>query len=68
MKGLPLTAPLHLVRPHRLLALLLLQRCLAELLKYVLGGLDSVRRDWFLHQQRPRLGVVQDDALREGEE
>lgn len=67
LRWLPLAAPLHLVRPHhRLLALLLLQRRLAELLKYILGGLHSVWSDWLLHQLCPRLGVVQDDALQEG--
>lgn len=54
------------MQPHRLLPLLLLQCRLAELLKHVLGGLD---RGWscrLFHQLRPRLGVVQDNALRGG--
>lgn len=56
------------MQPHRLLPLLLLQRRLAELLKHVLGGLD---RGWscrLFHQLRPRLGVVQDNALQGGGE
>lgn len=51
------------MHPQRLFSLLLLQRRLAELLKHVLGGLDGGRRDGLFHELRPRLGVIQNEAL-----
>lgn len=63
LRSLPLPVPLHLVHPQRLLTLLLLQRRLTELLKHVLGGLDGGRSDGLFHELRPRLCVIQNEAL-----